>query len=118
MSQQTGWNQNIAPRDHSRISSPPKQRFAGGHGEALLLESNILQFSGNSISKENIIRRSEEIFGRWTCVSAHLHWRCLFHLLYQELISEQLGVDDVFIRIKLSAPSMLVAGYEDCEFLL
>lgn len=41
-----------------------------------------------------------------------------FHLFYHELNSKQLKVDNVFISINLSAPSMFVPGYEDREFLL
>lgn len=41
-----------------------------------------------------------------------------FHLFYHKLISKQLEVDNVFIRVNLSAPSMFVQGYEDGEFLL
>lgn len=41
-----------------------------------------------------------------------------FHLFYHELISKQLEVDNVFLSINLSAPSVFVPGYEDWEFLL
>lgn len=36
-----------------------------------------------------------------------------FHLLYNELISQQLEVDNVFISINLRFPSVFVPGYED-----
>lgn len=36
-----------------------------------------------------------------------------FHLFYQELISKQAEIDNMFIIINLSAPSLFVPGYKD-----
>lgn len=78
-----------------------------------------LRFSGNSNSKEHIIRMGEEKrFWADGNVSVIIFiGSACFHLCYHELISKQLEVDNVFISISLSAPSFL-SGYEGWEFLL
>lgn len=41
-----------------------------------------------------------------------------FHLFYLELISKQLEIDNVLMRINLSAASVFVPGNEDWQLLL